>query len=454
MPRIPATAFPLAQLDLRDRAQRTLQQREQEHADAIARYADLYRGQGADALPPIRVVRCENGVHLLTDGWHRVRAALKADLTDLPAIVSEGDLRSALLAALTANGDHGIPTSLAERTAAATTLLEDPEWRRWSDKRIARHAHISPQLVAKIRKRTPGAQVDERETSAGRTQRSVNSRAQATTKDQPAIRVQVGAADVPALDMLAIALRDHPGLDRLPEIKRRILAALWLAGRPVDRDTLAALIDGRPDVHPGQLRRQGLTSGDHAGWSLTDEGIALLRGTRWKHQDGQAYDLDTPGTLGARISAPVIDPPPATATATPEPPELAIEDADDEEENAAPAPAPAPAAAAAPAPTDQAITLRLALADRLERGKPAWRGTDTERLALLVLALTDRGDGQRWGRDLLERADLLLQEALLAVLIDDLRSGDTRLAAYPAIPDLARLLGIDPDTLRIQAGAA
>lgn len=439
--------IPLASLDLKDRAQRSLQVRERESTEAIARYAEIYQAQGAEALPPIRVVRVAGGTHYVVDGFHRVRAALKAGLAELPAKISDGSVRDAMLASLGANGEHGLPLTLAERIEAATALLEDTEWRTWSDARIAKHVHVSPQLVAKLRKKIPGAQVEERKTASGRTQKAVNSRALAATKaagTQP-IDLRVKAAQVDQVEALGQSLTG--AFAGMPPIKTRILAALWLAGQVLDHTTLRALIDGIPDVHPGQLRRSGLVQGSSQdGWALTEEGVRVLQGHRWLTDQGRPYTLTEPGILGqAEERAPAPAAPPAPAKA--EPPELSL----DEDAEKAPSAAPAPAPAAA---TDPATGLRLALATRLWNGMPAWRGTDSERIALVALVLTDCARGEKWGRDLVQRAEILLHEHLIENLVDELRMGSDRLVGYPSTGDLARLFGIDPDTLRIEAGVA
>lgn len=444
--------LPLDQLDLANKAQKRLQVRESENPETIARYAEIYRERGAEALPAIRVVRdTDTGCHWLTDGWHRAKAARKAGLEAIPAVIDQGDVRDATLAALGANGDHGLPLTLAERTANATALLQDGQWRKWSDARIAKHVHISPQLVAKLRRKVPGAQVETRERADGTTVRPTNSRAKAAAKAkaEPAIRLEVGAATVPAIDMLDIALREQPELAKLAQPKRYILAALWLAGKPLDRDTLSALLNHPVDVHPGQLRRAGLLEETNGcGYMLSEEACELLRGLPWETQDGRHWITDEPGELGQEIWP---DGKPGANDQADEPETLGPADVTPAAEKPAPA---KPTAQPAPAPAARpgAKSERQLLADAIERKPIVTTECAFREWALLVLIVgIDTHPAIRWGDEGLATAKAALGEIFARNLADAIRAGNPRL---PDTATLARLFGIDPEVLRIQAEGA
>lgn len=136
-------------------------------AATVNAYAEAYQA-GAD-LPPVVVFRESDDTYHLADGHHRVAAAKKADLTEIHAIVKIGDRRAAILYAAHANAQHGLPLNNADKRKIVTTLLGDAEWCLWSDREIAERCQVSPTLVGKLRKKTPGAEAPKRKTKAGRT---------------------------------------------------------------------------------------------------------------------------------------------------------------------------------------------------------------------------------------------------------------------------------------------
>jgi hypothetical protein len=409
MSRIAAIPLPLARLDLKARDQRALQIRGCEDPETITRYAEIYRDD-PDSMPAIRVVRDPNAasVYWLVDGWHRVKAARKAGRETIQAVVIEGDIRSATLQALGANGDHGLPLTQTERQMACKALLEDAEWQTWSDKRIAAHVHISPQTVAKLRKQVPGAAAAVRESADGKKVTPTNSRekAKAKSRGQEAVAVSVGAATPGTVAQLATALQQND--TSANPTKTRIVAALWLAGQAVDHDTLAALIGERLDVHAGQLRRQGAVHGDRKGWELSPGQINLLTGTRWLKYDGLTraeYHLTTPGILGEYQPA------------APEPEELDPSEATPRPAaaTAAPGSAAGPAASSVPAKQDKACApskapiaerrlaaLRQIVSERIEAqwGRRSMTERETHAL-LLVVGLTMESSITTWNDDLL-----------------------------------------------------
>jgi hypothetical protein len=65
--------------------------------------------------------------------------------------VHEGGQREALLHAAGANLTHGLRRTNADKRKAVMTLLADEEWRRWSDRQVARHCGVDHKFVAKTR---------------------------------------------------------------------------------------------------------------------------------------------------------------------------------------------------------------------------------------------------------------------------------------------------------------
>ncbi|QXD15805.1 hypothetical protein GQ464_002330 [Rhodocaloribacter litoris] len=59
--------------------------------------------------------------------------------------------RDAILHSVGANAEHGLRRTGADKRRAVMTLLQDEEWRRWSDREIARRCRVSHPFVAKMR---------------------------------------------------------------------------------------------------------------------------------------------------------------------------------------------------------------------------------------------------------------------------------------------------------------
>lgn len=88
----------------------------------------------------------------LADGFQRYFGAKEAKRASLPANVHTGTQRDALLFATGANSAHGLRRSNADKRKAVETLLNDPEWVTWSDRKIAEQAAVSNVFVSEIRK--------------------------------------------------------------------------------------------------------------------------------------------------------------------------------------------------------------------------------------------------------------------------------------------------------------
>ncbi|MFD0446819.1 hypothetical protein ACFQ10_37820 [Streptomyces indonesiensis] len=103
------------------------------------------------AWPPITVHRPTMRV---VDGVHRVRAALLRGEERIEAAFVDGTVEEAFVLAVRLNTRHGMPLSRADRTAAATRLVESRP--RWSNRRIAEIVGVSPTTVATLRDRSTG----------------------------------------------------------------------------------------------------------------------------------------------------------------------------------------------------------------------------------------------------------------------------------------------------------
>src|SRR5262249_2804023 len=61
--------------------------------------------------------------------------------------------RDAVLHAAAANAIHGLRPSSADRRRSVQALLEDEEWRNWSDREIARRCGVDHKTGAHVRQR-------------------------------------------------------------------------------------------------------------------------------------------------------------------------------------------------------------------------------------------------------------------------------------------------------------
>lgn len=105
-----------------------------------------------DALPPVVVHRATMTV---VDGIHRLRAAELRGRTTIQVRYVDGSAADARVLAVALNVTHGLPLTLAERTAAAERILAaHPEW---SDRAVASLAGLSPGKTAAVRGRLLGA---------------------------------------------------------------------------------------------------------------------------------------------------------------------------------------------------------------------------------------------------------------------------------------------------------
>jgi hypothetical protein len=119
----------------------------QEYADAIA--------DGA-SFPPVVLFRDADGRHWLADGFHRFEAHKAAGRETIVAEVHHGDRREAVLYAASANSKHGLRRTQDDKRRAVLALLNDPEWRQWSDRKIAERTATDHKTVGKLRREISG----------------------------------------------------------------------------------------------------------------------------------------------------------------------------------------------------------------------------------------------------------------------------------------------------------
>ena len=129
--------------------------------ETLAEYAEAMKA-GAE-FPPV-IVFYDGAAYWLADGFHRVNAAMRAELTTVAAQVMAGTQRDAILYSTGANAAHGLRRTNADKRRAVERLLRDDEWAKWSDSEIARRCAVDHKTVAAARLSLGNSQVtsDER----------------------------------------------------------------------------------------------------------------------------------------------------------------------------------------------------------------------------------------------------------------------------------------------------
>jgi hypothetical protein len=135
----------LSQITVDDRAQ----PRAALIPDRVAEYVeDMSRG---DQFPPLIVFKDKENAHWLADGFHRYHAAVGIELKTIECDIRRGELRDAILYSCGANAAHGLRRTNADKRQAASKLLTDEQWAKWSDREIAKRCHVNHHLVAQLR---------------------------------------------------------------------------------------------------------------------------------------------------------------------------------------------------------------------------------------------------------------------------------------------------------------
>jgi len=134
--------------------------------ETVLEYAqDLKNG---DEFPP--VVAFYNGKkYYLADGFHRCLAHQKNKKRSIKAEVRKGRLKDAVLYAASSNTRHGLKRTREDKRRSVEILLKDKEWRRWSNREIAKHCKVDHKTVGKIRNELSGEfpQIEKRKVKRG-----------------------------------------------------------------------------------------------------------------------------------------------------------------------------------------------------------------------------------------------------------------------------------------------
>ncbi|BAQ63114.1 biosynthesis of aminoglycoside antibiotics (plasmid) [Geminocystis sp. NIES-3708] len=116
--------------------------------ETIEEYAELM--ESGVNFPPV-ILYFDGEKYYLADGFHRLEAAKKCNLLTINAEVRQGSKSDAILYSVSANANHGLRRTSADKTKAVETVLKNEEWRKWSDNEIAKQCGVSHPFVGKIR---------------------------------------------------------------------------------------------------------------------------------------------------------------------------------------------------------------------------------------------------------------------------------------------------------------
>jgi hypothetical protein len=129
------------------RADGGTQVRESLNQDVVSEYAEAL--QAGAAFPPMDVFH-DGSEYWLADGFHRLFAYRKIERASAEVEVHTGTLRDAMLFAAGANPGHGLRRTSETKRRAVLMLLDDAEWAKWSQERIAKQCAVSPGFVSKL----------------------------------------------------------------------------------------------------------------------------------------------------------------------------------------------------------------------------------------------------------------------------------------------------------------
>lgn len=100
---------------------------------------------------PAIVVFHDGSNHWLADGFHRYFASKANGDLDIEAEIKQGTQREAVLYSFGANGGRGLKLSHDDNRTIIMRMLQDDEWKQWSDTQIAKHVGVSKMTVGRIR---------------------------------------------------------------------------------------------------------------------------------------------------------------------------------------------------------------------------------------------------------------------------------------------------------------
>lgn len=119
--------------------------------ETVAEYHEAI--ESGASFPPI--VTYYDGLHYyVADGFHRYLAHKRSKLDMIECEVRGGTVRDAVLYSLSANAEHGLRRTNADKRKAVLTALNDPEWSDLSTRELAEICAVSHAYISKIKGET------------------------------------------------------------------------------------------------------------------------------------------------------------------------------------------------------------------------------------------------------------------------------------------------------------
>ena len=117
------------------------------NAQIVADYAEAIKL--GDVFPPV-VVFFDGADYWLADGFHRYEAHASAGSDALRVDLRQGTRRDAVLFSVGANALHGLRRTNDDKRRAVLTLLNDAEWQKWPQTKIAQVCGVSQAFVSRL----------------------------------------------------------------------------------------------------------------------------------------------------------------------------------------------------------------------------------------------------------------------------------------------------------------
>lgn len=114
----------------------------------VSEYASLM-ANGA-VFPPVEVTY-DGENYWLVDGFHRIKAAKTAGLTEFEADITPGTHEDAQWRSFAVNATHGLRRTTADKQHAIKAALKHPQGTAKSDREIAAHVGVDHKTVARVR---------------------------------------------------------------------------------------------------------------------------------------------------------------------------------------------------------------------------------------------------------------------------------------------------------------
>lgn len=116
----------------------------------IEEYAGLLKD--GVTFPPVVVFLDENQNYWLADGFNRYYAHKSIGRQNIDIDIKQGSQLDAKLYAVGANATHGERRTQADKRNAVLMVLNEPAWKGFSEREVARHCGVSHTLVQLIKK--------------------------------------------------------------------------------------------------------------------------------------------------------------------------------------------------------------------------------------------------------------------------------------------------------------